>query len=212
MIARGRFVRGHTATTAAHLGGHLKYIEHRSREVDEAREDRYLFSKDSDHVKRTEALEDVMEHTSSSVHYHKIVLSPASDEPIEDWHEWTREVMSDLEEAQGKDMHWYAVYHQNTDHPHVHVVLAGAGEDWGTGEQEPVKLYQEDYQLLRESGREHSDHEFYYQLETELEELHQQDGLARNDVVRDIVEPFEKQHLARPEEDEPGIDRGAYDR
>jgi len=212
MIARGRFVRGNAAHSAAHLNAHLRYVEHRSREVNETREDRYLFSKDNDHVERQEAQDDVMNHTNASVHYHKIVLSPADDEPIEDWREWTREVMSDLEDAQGKELHWYAVYHQNTDHPHVHVVLAGEGEDRETGEQEPVRLYKEDYQLLRESGREHSEHEYYYQLEKELEELHQQDGLARNEVVHDIVEPLEEQHLARSEEDESGIDRGAYDR
>jgi hypothetical protein len=87
------------------------------------------------------------------VHYHKIVLSPADDEPIENWREWTRDVMSDLEEMQGKELHWYAVSHQNTEHPHIHVVLAGAGEDPETGEQEPVKLYQEDYQRLRREHR-----------------------------------------------------------
>ena len=212
MIAKGRFVRGNAAQSAAHLQAHLKYIEYRSRELDETREDRSLFSKDNDHVERQEALDDVMEHTSNSVHYHKIVLSPADDEPIEDWREWTRDVMSDLEDMQGKELHWYAVSHQNTDHPHIHVVLAGAGEDSEIGEQGPVKLYQEDYQLLRESGTEHSEHAFLLQLETELEELHQQDNLVRNEVVRNLVDSLEGQQIARPEEDEPVIDRGEFDR
>ncbi len=75
---------------------------------------------------RRDAVDDVMEHTSSSVSYHKIVLSPGEDEPVQDWQEWTREVMVDLEEQQGKDLHWYAVHHSNTEHEHVHVVLAGA--------------------------------------------------------------------------------------
>lgn len=211
MIAKGRFVRGNATQSAAHLQAHLKYIEYRSRELDETREDRSLFSKDNDHVERQEALDDVMEHTSNSVHYHKIVLSPADDEPIENWREWTRDVMSDLEDMQGKELHWYAVSHQNTEHPHIHVVLAGAGEDPETGEQEPVKLFQEDYQLLRESGIEHSERGFFFQLETDLEEFHQQDSLARNDVARDFVESFEEQQLARPEEDEPAIDRGAFE-
>ena len=205
-------MRGNATQSAAHLQAHFRYIEYRSRELDETREDRSLFSKDHDHVERQEALDDVLEHTSNSVHYHKIVLSPADDEPIEDWRSWTRDVMSDLEDRLGMELHWYAVSHQNTDHPHVHVVLAGAGEDHETGELEPVKLYQDDYQLLRESGREHNEHAFFFQLENELEELHQQDSLARNDGVRDFVESFEEQHFARPEEDEPVFDQGAFER
>ena len=35
--------------------------------------------------------------------------------------------MADLEDEQGKEMHWYAVHHSNTEHEHVHVVVAGAG-------------------------------------------------------------------------------------
>jgi hypothetical protein len=210
MIARGRFVRGNPARTSSHLDSHIKYIEHRSRELDETREDRHIFSKDEDYVSRSDAHSDVMEHSCSSVAYHKIILSPADDEPIEDWREWTREVMADLEDIQGKDLHWYAVHHQNTEHPHVHILLAGVGENWETGEEEPVKLYQEDYQLLRESGREHSEHEYYYQIETELEELHQQDYLVRDNVMHDLVNMSEEQQIAHIPDNEPSFDEGGY--
>ena len=188
MIAKGRYVKGgaaHRASAASHLGAHLKYLEHRSRDEQESREDRAIFSKDDDQVNRRDAVDDVMGHTSGSVSYHKIVLSPGDDEPVQDWREWTREVMADLEEEQGIDMHWYAVHHSNTEHEHVHVVIAGAGENWETGLEEAVKLYREDYQVLRESGHDHSDHDFYYQLDTLLEELDRQDDLARDFVVRD---------------------------
>jgi relaxase-like protein len=196
MIARGKFVRGNPARTASHLTGHLKYLEYRSREIDETREGRYIFTKDDDHVERKDAQRDIMEHTSGSVHYHKIMLSPASDEPVEDWQQWTREVMRDLEETQGKDLHWYAVHHDNTEHPHVHVVLAGAAEDHVTGEMEPVKLYQGDYEHLRESGREYSEHGFYHQLEEDLQELDRQDTVVRDHVElpqeRDTFSPLEE--------------------
>src|SRR5947209_20624 len=131
------------------------------------------------------AVNDVMEHTSHSVSYHKIVLSPSDDEPVQDWREWTREVMADLEDEQGKELHWYAVHHSNTEHEHVHVIVAGAGEDRETGQQVAVKLYPEDYQRLRESGHEHSEYEFYYHLETALEELERQDDVVR-DPERDL--------------------------
>ena len=181
MIAKGRFVKGSAANSASlsgQLNSHLKYLEHRSRDDMERLEDRSIFSKEDDTVERRDAVSDVMEHTSHSVSYHKIVLSPGDDEPVQDWREWTREVMADLEDEQGKDLHWYAVVHQNTEHPHAHVVVAGAGEDHETGQEAAVKLFQEDYRQLRESGHEHSEYEFYHQLETALEEVEKQDDVS----------------------------------
>jgi hypothetical protein len=193
MIARGRYVKGGTANNAAatsHLGAHLKYLEHRSRDEQESRDDRWIFTRDDDQVNRREAVDDVMEHTSGSVSYHKIVLSPGNDEPVQDWREWTREVMADLEAEQGKDLHWYAVHHSNTEHEHVHVVLAGAGEHWETGHEEAVKLYPEDYQVLRESGHDHSDHDFYDHISEQLKELDRQDDLGHDPGVRNQERDF----------------------
>ena len=187
MIAKGRYIKGGATNSASagHLNSHLKYLEHRSRDEQESRDDRSIFSKDDDQVNRRDAVDDVMEHTSGSVSYHKIVLSPGDDEPVQDWREWTREVMADLEAEQGIDLHWYAVHHSNTEHEHVHVVLAGAGEHWDTGHEEAVKLYPEDYQVLRESGHDHSDHDFYYHLSEQLKELDRQDDLGHDLGVRD---------------------------
>lgn len=198
MIARGRFVRGNRQAAAKQLNAHLKYIEHRKRAEEETREDRHIFSKESDSVRRQEAMEDVMEHTSSSVNYHKFVLSPSGDEPVEHWREWTREVMRDLEEQQGKELHWYAVHHGNTDNPHVHVVIAGAGEDPETGRTEAVKLYAQDYHLLRESGREHSEHDYYHLLRETAQELDRQDFVERDHVASSL----EHGHLSHESQQE----------
>lgn len=165
MIARGTgYVRGNRKAAGTRLAGHFKYIEHRPLGEMEIRTSRSIFNKEEDRVSRKEAVDDVMDHTSSAVNFHKLMLSPGQDEPIEDWKTWTREVMRDLEQHVGKDLHWYAVEHQNTDHPHVHVVVAGAGENHHTGKVEPVKLYSRDYEFLRESGREHSGYDFYREL------------------------------------------------
>src|SRR5260370_36777345 len=125
-------MRGEAANhraAASHLNAHLKYLEHRSRDEQESREDRSIFSKYDDQVNRREAVDDVLEHTSHSVSYHKIVLSPGDDEPVQDWREWTREVMADLQAEQGKDLHWYAVRPSNTETAHIHPLAAGAVED-----------------------------------------------------------------------------------
>ncbi len=181
MIIKGQFVRGNREKTAKHLAAHFRYIEHRSRdEQHEDREDRRLFSKESDQVDREEAVSDVMDHTSTSVNYHKIVLSPGPDEPVEDYHQWVRDVMHDLEEHQGRNLHWHASLHSNTDHPHVHLILAGSGENLETGEAEPVKLYKDDYQHLRESAIDHSERDWYLQISDALEEFHERDTVVHN--------------------------------
>jgi type IV secretory pathway VirD2 relaxase len=184
MIAKGSgYVRSNRDAARARLISHFKYVEHRSRELsEESRDDRRVFDKEQDVVNRRDAVNDVMEHTSTSVNYHKIVLSPGEDEPVQDWRQWTRDVMQDLEEAQGRELHWYAVHHQNTDHPHIHVVVAGAGYNEETGREEPVKLYAKDYEMLRESGRDHSDYRFQHLLEEQFHELNTLDETIDRDV------------------------------
>jgi len=194
MIAKGSgYVRGNRDAARARLTSHFKYTEHRSRDIsNESRDDRRIFDKEHDVVNRRDAVNDVMDHTSTSVNYHKIVLSPGEDEPVQDWREWTRNVMQDLEEAQGKELHWYGVHHQNTDHPHVHVVVAGAGYNQETEREDPVKLYTQDYNTLRESGHEHSDYHFQHLLEEQFQELNTLDETIDRDVAQSQVErdPF----------------------
>ncbi len=176
MIARGTgYVRGNRKAAGKRLAAHFKYIEYRSPGEMESRASRSIFNKEEDRVSRKEAVDDVMSHTSSAVNFHKLMLSPGRDEPIDDWKEWTRDVMHDLEQHVGKDLHWYAVEHHNTDHPHVHVVVAGAGENHSTGKTEPVKLYSHDYHFLRESGRDHSGYDFYRELDQINRDLDTQD-------------------------------------
>ena len=186
-------MRGNRDAAKARLVSHFKYIEHRSREISqESRDDRRIFDKEQDVVNRRDAVDDVMEHTSTSVNYHKIVLSPGDDEPVQDWREWTRDVMRDLEEAQGRELHWYAVHHQNTEHPHVHVIVAGAGYNEETGREEPVKLYAHDYEVLRESGHEHSDYHFQHLLKEQFQELDALDDTIDREAEMSHVErdPF----------------------
>lgn len=187
MISKGTgYIKGGGARTR--LVSHLKYTEHRSRDPErETRDDRRIFGKDEDIVNRRDAVNEIMDHEHRGVSYHKIVLSPGKDEPVEDWRSWTREVMGDLEERQGKDLHWFAVKHDNTDNPHVHVVLAGVGENRETGEREMVKMYQPDYQFLDQSGHDHSDHDWYREVSDMMKDFDRQDAqeLGERNLERD---------------------------
>lgn len=178
-IAKGSgYVRGNRRAAALKLANHIKYLEHRSRASDETRADRTIFSDQKDAVGRHQAIDDVMNHTSSAVNFHKLVLSPSQDEPVSDWREWTRGIMRDLEEFKKQELHWYAMKHSNTDDPHVHIVLAGSGERFRDGRPQAVKMYAQDYTFLRERGREHSgydhlqqDRELNRQISQEPEQL-----------------------------------------
>ena len=84
---------------------------------------------------------------------HRLVLSPAPGEEPEDLRALTRQVMGELENTRGLTLHWVAVEHHHTAHPHVHVLLCGGGED-REGRVREVRLDREDHAYLREYGRE----------------------------------------------------------
>ena len=191
MIAKGTgFVKGNPVAAQGRLVAHLKYVEHRSKTENESRDDRRIFTKDEDLVARSAAVQDVMDHANTQVAYHQIVLSPGEAEHIADWREWTRGVMDDLEKKQGRELHWYAVSYNNTDNPHVHVVLAGAGNNRINGNREAVKMDRCDYALLRQSGTDRSDRDWYRQIEEQVKE---EDRRDREEIVRHPEPEPEKQ-------------------
>lgn len=191
MIVKNRFVKRRSGQSQQRirklLKAHLNYLEHRSREVGETAESRALFNAASDRVSREEAMSDVLTHTTPGVSYHKLVLSPADEEPVTDWREWTRAVMADLEEHQGKHLHWYAVHHDNTTHGHVHVVIAGRGEDQETGHPMQIGFYSQrgDFAVLIESGRAHSDYEHTHLIEHIIQELDDRDTTGHDPLPLD---------------------------
>jgi type IV secretory pathway VirD2 relaxase len=191
IVVKNRFFKVNTSggkkAIGQKLSSHFKYLEHRPKDEQqgkeaEKREDRYLFNAESDHINRKDAVHDVMEHTSHRAAYHHLILSPDPNEPVADLRAWTRNIMSDLAEAKGQDLHWYAVQHSNTDHAHVHVVIAGGAEVEGQEKREPVTIFNKDIDQLHESAFAHSDHELYQQLDqmhqVDLQELHQELALT----------------------------------
>lgn len=191
MIVKNRFVKRRAGQSSQQVGkllkAHLKYIEYRSREAGETAESRTLFDEEHDQVSREDAMRDVLSHTTPGVSYHKLMLSPADDEPVTDWRQWTREVMADLEEHQDKHLHWYAVHHDNTEHGHVHVVIAGQGEERETDHPTPIGLYSHrgDFEVLMQSGREHSDYEHAHLIQQVMQELDDRDTTGHDTLMPD---------------------------
>jgi hypothetical protein len=184
-VVKGRFVPGRNVKAIRkQLSAHLKYTEYRKLGEQETREDRHLFTQERDQIDRKDAVQDLMEHRSHIVNYHKIIFSPGEHERVDDFRQWIRDQMSDLQARKGVELHWYGVVHahprEQIDEPHVHVVLVGAGEDLQTGDMKTVRMDRDDYAFLREQGREHSNFEFYQELERMVYDLDQQDTVGRD--------------------------------
>jgi len=129
----------------------LRYYQMRPR--GEGEPPRSLFTKEGT-VSRAEAYRLMDAHQARGYLAHRLMLSPAGDEQPEDLRAFTRHVMSELEKEKGMLLHWVAVEHHNTEHPHVHVVLCGGGEDERGGMHE-MRLNRGDHVRLREDGWEY---------------------------------------------------------
>jgi hypothetical protein len=185
MVVRHHYAGKKMTVKAArgHLSAHLKYVEHRRLDETESRDDRRIFDEHSDVINRKDAIRDVMEHAGTGqrdAYYHKIMLSPGPDIPVEDYRQWTRDLMRDLEQKQGKKLHWYVVQHHNTEHAHVHVIIAGAGERFDTGKSEAVIIRPDDYNFLKERGREHSELAHQQLIQATLQEIDRRDNTVIN--------------------------------
>jgi hypothetical protein len=152
-VVKHRFVRG-GARVARRLRDTLRYIQHRPLGAEEGQADRRLFTARDAGITQTEALALLLARAGRRVAYHRLILSPGR--PVEDLEHWTRLVLADLGRHLDQHLQWVAAVHRNTDHPHVHVLLAGMGERRGEGRAVPVILRPEEYALLRDAGDRHS--------------------------------------------------------
>jgi len=125
----------------------LRYYQMRPR--GEGEPPRSLFTKDGT-VSRAEAYHLLDTHQARGYLAHRLMLSPAVDEQPDDLRALTCSVMVELEKEKGMTLHWVAVEHHNTDHPHVHVVLCGGGE--GRTGVEEVRLDRGDHARLKGDG------------------------------------------------------------
>ena len=70
-----------------------------------------------------------LEEGKNDGHQFRIILSPEEAGELSDLNAFTRDVMAAAEKDLGTKLDWVAVNHHDTDHPHVHVVLRGKGDD-----------------------------------------------------------------------------------
>jgi len=148
------YVTGPRAEAGQRLEAHLKYIQYRAGEEGEG--PRTVFGETENTLALREAHGMILDQGRDGLRFHKIVISPAESERVGDWHAFTRQVMDDLGQRVGLQLTWCATVHENTDHPHVHIVLAGDGER-ADGQVVQARLYTPHYDYLRERAQWHTE-------------------------------------------------------
>lgn len=124
-IAKNKYIKAGKGSRAA-VREHLRYIQERERGEHEP--ERKFFDRDRDGIERPEVYQKMLENRGDRTAMHTLILSPG-DNSI-DMQEYTRESMEALEERMGHKLDWYATIHENTDHYHAHVVIAGKVPGW----------------------------------------------------------------------------------
>lgn len=128
----------------ARAQAHVRYIQFRDgKDKDQAT--RSFFNDVRDEIYSGEVREAVSDQNPRGTVMHKLILSPGVQGA--DVKEYCREVMADLSSRKGLDLEWYGVQHDNTDNPHVHIVVMGADQNG-----HKVRLNKDDYTKIKEAG------------------------------------------------------------
>jgi len=145
LILRHSYTRSRDTARAG-----LRYYQMRPRGEDEP--PRAIFGKDGT-MTRDEAYRLLDAHQARGYLAHRLMLSPPEDARPGDLRDFARHVLRELERDKGLALHWVAVEHRNTAHPHVHVVLCGGGER--AGRVREVRLDRGDHVRIKEDGRDY---------------------------------------------------------
>jgi hypothetical protein len=120
VIAKNKYLKAGKGSGAA-IREHLRYIQERER--GEQEQERKFFDRERDGIERQEVNKAMLENRGERVAMHRLMLSPGDNKV--DIREYARESMEALEERLGHKLDWYATVHENTEHHHAHVVIAG---------------------------------------------------------------------------------------
>ncbi|MEW6121691.1 MAG: DUF3363 domain-containing protein [Pseudomonadota bacterium] len=120
-VVKARVVR-HSARTAS-LGTHLNYLRREgvTRDGEKAR----LFGPDTENA-------DVgafAERCQDDRHHFRFIISPDDALEMSDLKSFTRDLVGQMEKDLGTRLDWVAVDHWNTEHPHIHLIVRGVGDD-----------------------------------------------------------------------------------
>ena len=148
MILRHTFTRSRDAARAG-----LRYYQLRPRGEEEP--PRQIFDRERT-LTRAEAHRLLDEHQVGGGYLvHRLMLSPEAGETPADLRAMARRTLRQLEHEKGAALHWVAVEHHNTAHPHVHILLAGGGDRAGDdgARRVEVRLDRADHARVKADAR-----------------------------------------------------------
>lgn len=123
--ARGAMIKARVVRHSARssLGAHLKYLQRDgvTRDGDTGK----LFG---DEGREVDA-ETFATRCEDDRHHFRFIVSPDDALEMADLKSFTGELMSQMEKDLGTRLDWAAVDHWNTEHPHIHVIVRGVGDD-----------------------------------------------------------------------------------
>ncbi len=122
---RGAVIKARVVKTTARgsLGAHLSYLQRDGVTRDGERG--HLFSADEQAID-PDAFAKACENDR---HHFRFIVSPDDALEMADLKSFTRNLMDQMEKDLGTRLDWAAVDHWNTEHPHIHVIVRGVGDD-----------------------------------------------------------------------------------
>lgn len=165
---------------ARHVIQHADYLQQRERGPFER--EREFFDRNKDHVERDEVIHTMLEHKGRDAAMFKIILSPNNNDL--DRQQMTREVMDRFEKENDTRLYWAAIEHENTEHYHVHILVAGKDKDGHSLRLSPIQL--EQFRTIA----------IEYQFELQYEYLNDKDLMAKElSYFRDHIHQLSEREI-----------------
>ncbi len=194
IVVKHRFIpgrgRGAKVVSIGKALAHLKYIRHRPG-PDRERGGREMFN-ERDQVDPQEMRELIRELDGSRVVIHKLTLAPEINP--EDKKAFTREVMEQMGRDMGRDLQWFGVVHNNTEHHHIHVVVLGKDKNGSD-----VRIDLRDIDKVKEYGDRYLERCHPRELERSRREREERERSRRHERTRE-------RELARDERIREGLE------
>ncbi len=183
--------RGGNVVSIGKALAHVKYIQQRPG-PDKERGGRDMFNEHEDRLDAKEMKKAIKELGDSRVVVHKLTLAPEINP--QDKKAFTREVMDKLGQDMGRDLRWFGVEHNNTDHHHIHVVVLGKDRN-----DTEVRIGLKDIEKAKEHGERYLERWHPRELERSRKE--------RADRERErIAERTKERELAKGERIREGLE------
>jgi type IV secretory pathway VirD2 relaxase len=122
VVVKARVVR-QKAGASTPLSAHLRYL--RRDGVTKEGEPARMFGGDG----QDSNYHAFAERCEGDRHHFRFIVSPDDALEMTDLRAFTRDLMTEMERDLGTRLDWTAVDHWNTEHPHVHILVRGKGDD-----------------------------------------------------------------------------------